>query len=226
MSEKPQLTFDPSRADAELRLLRAYCKSVDQFSWTSDAYQQAISDHLLSRAWQGNCVIEIGSYRGGLSVQLAYLAKLLGQGFFFIDVDSPAILLTTRLLAELGLSANTGSFHGTFQSFAATVIPVQIPSLIVVDGDHEYEATKRDIATILALPRLPECIVFHDYSLRSDQTGENVQRAIADMLPGRPLALIGQRFTGQGHPTVANPQPDGHYWDVPGCEGALVDLSS
>lgn len=29
-------------------------------------------------------------------------------------------------------------------------------------------------------------------------------------------------MNGQGQPTREAPQPDGHYWEVPGSEGALA----
>jgi hypothetical protein len=39
------------------------------------------------------------------------------------------------------------------------------------------------------------------------------------------IAMIGAQMTGDGnYPTLENPSEDGHYWKVPGSEGAMVTL--
>lgn len=68
-------------------------------------------------------------------------------------------------------------------------------------------------------------IGFHDYCLRHPEFDERVADAVRDRFGGgakpTPIGLI---MTGEGHATKENPQPDGHYWKVPGSEGDLLAL--
>jgi hypothetical protein len=69
--------------------------------------------------------------------------------------------------------------------------------------------------------------VFHDYSLRHPTTDERVDEALRDHFgkDSRPRP-IGQQMNGTAHATQQNPQPDGHYWQVPGSEGAILLLDA
>ena len=43
--------------------------------------------------------------------------------------------------------------------------------------------------------------------------------------PSVDIRLIGAKMTaGSAYPTIDRPQPDGHYWETPGSEGAIVML--
>jgi hypothetical protein len=221
----PALELHVNSLEADLRAIREYTRGEGKFSWTSDAYQKDIVE-LVKKQPSGGCLVEVGCFRGGLSAQLAYMCRVYGHQFVYIDIDASAILSTVNLLTDLGISVYTRAYHGTLQTFAESFSIQKTIPLLVLDGDHEYAMVKKDIQTIFALPKMPEQIIFHDYSLRSESTGENVQRAIEEMLPGRTVSPVGQIYSGTGHPTKDAPQPDGHYWEVPGSEGALVVLSS
>lgn len=223
-TQKVVLRGDLNHISNDMALIKEYCKSTNKFSWTSDAYQQAVHAAILSSEGTPGAVIEVGCYKGGLSAQIAYICSLLNKDFIYIDIDEASIVSTKELLQDLGLSSMTRSYTGTFQSFLDGPGQDCHCSFVIVDGDHEYEATVRDIQTILMLKPIPCAAVFHDYSLRSGNTNENVQQAITDTLPDKDVALIGLKFNGVEHPTVNSPNPDGHYWQHPGAEGALVTL--
>lgn len=117
--------------------------------------------------------------------------------------------------------------HGTLGSFAEKVNLEQRPALIVVDGDHNYDAVVADIRSLYRLNRLPHAAAFHDYSLRHPTTGEQVEQALRDCFKDQPVRLIGAKMNGSGpYATKDNPQPSGHWWEVPGAEGAIVELPS
>jgi hypothetical protein len=72
---------------------------------------------------------------------------------------------------------------------------------------------------------LPYAAAFHDYSLRHPSTGERVDQAVRDELPHLVPIPIGARMMGNGpYPTQERPSEDGHWWEVPGSEGAIVEL--
>jgi hypothetical protein len=62
--------------------------------------------------------------------------------------------------------------------------------------------------------------------LRHPTTGERVDDAIRDSLGELPVRLIGAKMDGTGpYPTKERPGESGHYWKVPGSEGAIVEIS-
>lgn len=220
----------PARADFdvledELQAIRKTSAEFGCFSWTSDNYQRDILHFIFENREKGARVIEVGTYKGGLTAQLALVCARLGWPLWSLDVDSGVAAMAADLVQRLGL-AESVSFHlGSLESFAPMVKLAQRPVLVILDGDHRYDAVVQDIRSVYRLSLLPHAVAFHDYSLRHPSSGERVSKAIADSFGNAPIRMIGAQMDGSGpYPTEENPSADGHWWEVPGSEGAIVAL--
>ena len=195
------------------------------FSCTSRQYQDDILQYLLANSDKGMGVIEIGCYKGGLTALLASVCKQFNWPLYSIDIDEKSVLSTINLLEALRLSENVEVINGTLQSFANEKKLSSRPSLIILDGDHQYDAVIRDIEAIYNLDYIPYAAVFHDYSLRHATTGERVDDAIRHCFGQHPVRNIGMLMDGTSeYPTKEKPAEDGHWWNEPGSEGALMEL--
>lgn len=210
---------------AELRDIRAWCKEQDCFSWTSAEYQRDILDFILDHKSKGACVVEVGCYKGGLTALLALVCKKAGLHLYSMDIDKNSTSRARGVLDSLGLSVHATVQHATLPEFARATRLNGKPVLCILDGDHAYSAVLQDLKAVEDLQHRPFAVAFHDYSLRHPTTDERVSDAIRDFFGSSvSLNLIGMRMNGEGHATKESPQPDGHYWEVPGSEGAIAVL--
>lgn len=209
----------------ELSDIRSWCKENNCFSWTSPEYQRGILDFVLAHNDSGSCVIEVGCYKGGLTALLALLCKKSGLHLYSMDIDKNSAAGARGVLDSLGLSEHATVQHTTLPEFARSTKTNGKPVLCILDGDHAYSAVLQDLKAVEKLQHRPFAVAFHDYSLRHPTTDERVSDAITDFF-GSSVSpeLIGMRMNGEGHATREAPQPDGHYWQVPGSEGAIVTL--
>lgn len=219
--------------DAELQTAldrtRSYAASVDKISWTSLKYQDDLIAFIGSNRDKGNCVVEVGCFRGGLSVLLATVCKELGVHLHTMDIDPAAVASTQTIIDDLGLTKHATVHLSELSGFVrpawfANASTRRLRAIIcILDGDHTYDAVRRDLKSIERLKT--HAIGFHDYCLRHPEFDERVDDAVRDHFGhGAKPSPIGLLMTGAGHPTKQNPQPDGHYWKVPGSEGALLTL--
>jgi hypothetical protein len=96
----------------------------------------------------------------------------------------------------------------------------------VIDASHIYQNTIEDIRAVYQLNYLPITAIFHDFSLRHLTLDVNVEKAIYAVL-GHDVIMtfIGEQIDDHSpHPKRENPSEDGHYWESPGSEGALIEL--
>ncbi len=115
--------------------------------------------NLLCRCGSGKTVLEMGSWRGRSTVQLAQVATHLisvdrHQGIAGVDeTDSlPYLLEAVRHLPNVTIMV------GLFEN----VIPLlKHVDMVFIDGDHDVASVARDIR--LALPLEPDLFTFHDY---------------------------------------------------------------
>lgn len=205
--------------------IRKVSQEMGCFSWTSREYQDDILNYLIEHRHRGCGVIEVGCYKGGLSALLAFLCREFKWPFYTIDIDESAVASTRNLLSTLGLLEEGSYHHGTLASFVPIAALNDRPALIILDGDHRYEAVVDDLVNVYHLNKLPFAAVFHDFSLRHPTSGEKVDQAVKDCLGDWPVRYIGARMDGSGkYPTKDKPSEDGHWWQVPGSEGAIVEL--
>ena len=215
------------RGDIAAKLDQARRVSADEgcFSWTSPEYQRDILEFICAHRDCGSGIIEVGTYKGGLTAQLSLICREYGWPLWTMDVDTSALETASNLLNKLGLADNVTFHCGALDRFVQSELPIGKPVLVVLDGDHRYDAVRRDICSIYKLPVLPYAAAFHDYSLRHPSTGERVDQAVRDELPHLVPTPIGARMMGNGpYPTQERPSEDGHWWEVPGSEGAIVEL--
>ncbi len=212
----------------ELVELRQELENLGNWSHTSLKYQDDVLNIVTDSIDQGDYCIEVGCYKGGLTAQLAYLAKLHNKTLFVIDIDPQMISETSSLLKRFNLNERVRFFVGTLQDFIDQGIGSNTPSCIVVDGDHRYDGVLADLKAIESMKNKPISLAFHDYSLRyiegSGLTDVLVSKAIHDRWgAGLKVTLIGEIPRQGGVLNLKdNPGPHGHYFEENGSEGVLV----
>jgi len=211
----------------DLKTIRELLAREGGQSWTSEKYQNDVYSFILQNQAFGRGIIEVGCYKGGLSVFLAFVCKKLGWPFYTIDINQQFVEETRHLLGSLGLADHVIFFTGTLRLFASQVKLSASPLLVVVDGDHQYQGVLNDIHSIYCINYQGHAAVFHDFSLRhDDMPDERVDRAIYKFF-GNDISLlrIGEQFDeNTSYPLRDRPSPDGHYWDLNGSEGVIVQL--
>jgi cephalosporin hydroxylase len=216
------MAFIADRAD-EIAAVKKWCAEHGTFSWTSPQYQNDILSFVSDNASQGDCVIEVGCYKGGLTALLALACKHSGLKLYSLDIAQESVESARSVLAGVGLDQHAVVERITLQEFVASGRFSGKPVLCILDGDHAYNAVILDLDACAVLKPKPYAIAFHDYSLRHPTTDERVSDAIDDYFGASMVrTLIGQPMNGSGHATKEVPQPDGHWWNVPGSEGAIV----
>jgi hypothetical protein len=208
--------------------LRLAIQESGNWSHTSIKYQNDVAKVLTEIFDNGDCVIEVGCYKGGLTAQLSFLLQQSNKPLIVIDIDSEMIRTTKELLGVHTLERNVEFFTGTLQQFIDKQLGDRKPSLIVIDGDHRYTGVIADIKAVESMKNKPGAIIFHDYSLRytknSGLTDVLVDRAIHDSWGDKiKVNLIGEKPEKGGLLNLKeNPGPSGHYFDEGGSEGALI----
>ena len=87
----------------ELDQMREELANIGNFSQTSDKYQDDILALVRSSSEYGTGIVEIGCYRGGLTVQIAKLAAELGLKLDVVDVDEGYLQVARSTVAHFGL---------------------------------------------------------------------------------------------------------------------------
>ncbi len=177
---------------SRLAEIRAECQKANRFSWTTEKFQADLISFIVANRDRGAGVIEVGCFRGGLSCLLAEICRRFGWPFYTMDVDPAATASARAMLAQFGLDHRSTVFDGSLATFAAQTRLAAAPVLIILDGDHRYEAVIDDIHWTYRLNARPYAAAFHDYSLRHPSSGEAVDQAIRDAFgPALPVTFIG-----------------------------------
>ena len=148
-----------------LNKMRALLLKVGSKSSTSTTYQDAIARFVFENGQKGGAIIEVGCYKGGLTAQLAFMAKVTGSHLYTIDIAPEWISHTQDLLGKFNLNTHTTYYCGTFDSFADNTLFHERPLILIIDGDHRYEFVLEDIKSIYKLKKIPYGVAFHDFSL-------------------------------------------------------------
>jgi len=133
-----------------------------------------------------DCVfLEIGSWRGETMSNIARVARRCFS-----------LTLGPEDMKKLGYQENTIRSHGFFtrglnnveeffhdsMTFDYQSLPER-PNLIFVDGDHSYEAVKRDTKNAFEILQPDGVIIWHDYGSDTEHVRHEVMAAIVDGTP-------------------------------------------
>jgi predicted O-methyltransferase YrrM len=151
--------------EEQAELARQRAALVD--GWLSDDQGRALFRAAAGTDGRG-AIVEIGSWKGRSTTWLAAGARLAGHRVYAVDPhhhsrEYPEAATLDEFLANLarnGLSDVVDPLVMTSEEAAAHITgPVE---LLFIDGDHSYEAVRRDAE--LWLPRLIEggTVMFHD----------------------------------------------------------------
>ena len=151
--------------EQEAERARRHAAQVD--GWLSDAQGRALFDAAAAATGQG-AIVEIGSWKGRSTTWLASGATLAGRRIYAIDPhrgsrEDPCAATLDEFLGNLsrsGLAHVVDPLIMTSEEAAACIDePIE---LLFIDGDHSYEAVRRDAE--LWLPRLigGGTVMFHD----------------------------------------------------------------
>jgi predicted O-methyltransferase YrrM len=150
---------------------------------------------------RGQCVIEIGSYRGRSLSMLAIALRGVASESKLISIDphteQPHNHVHARLaLAQLGEEGRLVQIRSDSDQ-AWRLLRPGVASLIYVDGDHSHRQVVADFENYRDLLATGGCIVFHDYGYGNHNGREEphpgVRRAVDEQVFGskqfRPLLL-------------------------------------
>ncbi|ODT05569.1 MAG: hypothetical protein ABS58_15105 [Mesorhizobium sp. SCN 65-20] len=210
-----------------LEQIRSTLAAMGNHSHTTEKFQNDLMKAARSYAGEGNILVEVGCFRGGLTAQFAAIGKELNQHLHVIDID-PGYMEVARQSVEATTGTENVTFHlcdlATFAQKAGKGANI---SLALIDGDHFYNGVVADIRALLSMKPKPYGVAFHDYSLRyATPEGKDIRvdRAIRDTLGHDfPHVQIGE-ISRPGGPLRTEPGQDGHFHEVGASEGVLVEL--
>lgn len=181
--------------------------------WLSDAQGRALFRAAAETRGRG-AIVEIGSWKGRSTTWLASGARLAGHRVYAIDPhrrsrEYPDAETKDEFLANLarnGLTSVVEPLVMTSEDAAARVAgPVE---LLFIDGDHSYEAVRRDAE--IWLPRLTDggTVMFHDVATAAYSGPRRVVREMVCRDPlfhriGRVGSMVVAQRTGRRSPRAA-----------------------
>lgn len=208
----------------ELAEIREEIDAIGRFSHTSKKFQGDLLSFVEDNYERGTCLIEVGCFHGGLTVQLAHVAQKLGLLFDVVDISDQYLEIARDTASLFSLDGKIGFHKTTLTKFVSEERPK--PVLVFVDGDHRYEGVVADIRAIKGMVERPFACAFHDFSLRyaDDSLSDvRVDKAILDEFGhDAPLRHIGE-IAGAGQ-LRTSPGEDRHYHEFEQPEGVIVVL--
>ena len=151
--------------DDEAERTRQRAALVD--GWLSEAQGRALFRAAAETTGRG-AIVEIGSWKGRSTTWLASGARLAGRRVYAIDPhcrsrEYPSAQTLDEFLGNLARNGLADIVEPLVMTSEAAAAHIEGPvELLFIDGDHSYEAVRRDAE--LWLPRLIEggTVMFHD----------------------------------------------------------------
>lgn len=202
--------------------LDAFARENNIRSMTSSKYRNDLIYFIVNNHERGDSICEVGCYRGGLSIILAYLAQQLGKKLVICEIDENCARLAGNRIAELGLADIVSIHTSCFAAFVASGCFPDNCILTIIDANHIYEEAKTNFSAFRSVDHKSYAVAFHDYGLRDTGNKMGIQRAVNDVYPLKNIFHIGDNtlFSPcENHTEVAE---DTTYFQ--GSEGALIIL--
>src|SRR4051812_44813381 len=149
-----------------LASIRSKLAGMGNHSHTTDKFQNDLMGYAYRFAGEGDSLIEVGCFRGGLTAQFAEVGKQLNKHVHVIDID-PGYLEVAKQSAEATSGTENVSFHlCNLPAFVEGIGKGVNVSLALIDGDHSYDGVVADLRALLSMAPRPFAVAFHDFSLR------------------------------------------------------------
>jgi hypothetical protein len=218
-----------------LEEIRTFLSENKSDSQTTLAYQIDVFENVINCLNAGDCVIEVGAFKGGLSCQLAFLLEYTGKDVIIIDVVAEYIQWIKHLIQRLGITTKIVYFIGTLQQFVDEYPQIR-PSVIIIDADHKYEGVSLDIQAIKSIKFQPVAVIFHDLSLRYCR-GQNALQVRVDQAIGDHYLRYGYKYKEIGASAnqfqgslqrilqISGGSANYHYHDQHHSEGILIVIN-
>ena len=210
-SDQSSVSYPAAALEEEAERARQRAALVE--GWLSDAQGRALFLAAAETDGRG-AIVEIGSWKGRSTTWLASGARLAGRRVYAIDPhrrsrEYPGAETLDEFLGNLArndLAAVVEPLVMTSEEAAARIEgPVE---LLFIDGDHSYEAVRRDAE--LWLPRLIDggTVMFHDVATAAYSGPRRVVREMVCRSPWfkgirRVGSMVVAQRTGRRSPRAA-----------------------
>ncbi|CAK7071245.1 MAG: hypothetical protein DELT_01896 [Desulfovibrio sp.] len=204
-------------------------EKIDQFmarkncvSMTSSKYRTDLLYFLANNADTGQYVCEVGPYKGGLTVQLAYACKQLNKKLIVCEMVQECADSVQESLNELGFAEFAHIHVMPFVDFAAQD---KVPSgtiLTIIDANHIYPYALQNFQAFRAIRNKSYAVAFHDFGLRDTDNIMGVERAVRETFPNDAIYFIGSNTAFTPCELHTAPAEDKTFFS--GSEGALILL--
>src|SRR5262245_13839631 len=145
-SLRPSWSANPGFINDEHRSVFRDTENIPGWQEEGDSYKLYEMGY-----FAGDVILEVGVYGGRSAVielrgALANRERRKAPQFFGIDLDPTAIKRSHETLTRYGLADHALLYHGDLDSFATEFLVD--PTMVFVDGDHEYAGVKRDLEVL------------------------------------------------------------------------------
>jgi len=143
----------------------------------------------------GDCVVEIGSFRGRSMSMLALALRGVQSAAKIISidphVDQPTNSEHVRLaMSQIGEANRLVQFHSGSDE-ASKLLRPGCASLVFVDGDHSYDQVVSDFDQYKDVLAPGGCIVFHDYGYGNHNGRDEADPDVRTAIDKHVMAAVG-----------------------------------
>jgi len=141
----------------------AYTNRISSHTALEDEEARAMFDLCYTEIPAAGFVVEVGCELGRSSSIIAQVGKYVGYKSAHID---PYLANRDYLVNWISMMHDIGNpfvFYSMPSQLASGLLPRKRFDLVYIDGDHEYEAVRMDLALIASNVRSKGLLLAHDY---------------------------------------------------------------